>query len=185
MKRLVLALVSVLAFVATAHAAEYSRVQAENSRIGFAYQQMGVPMEGSFSKFASRLSFDPTAPTSARVSIDVDLASIDTGFEDGDDEVGRETWLNTQAFPTAHFESSAVKALGDNKYELAGKLTIKGTTRDVLVPATFTAQGGLGVFDGSLRIQRGDFSIGEGGWKGFDIVANDVVITFHITVAAD
>ena len=185
MKRLVLALISALAFVTTAHAVEYNQVQPDKSRIGFVYQQMGVPMEGSFRKFDSRLSFDPTAPASAHVSIDVDLASIDTGFDDGDDEVGRETWLNTQAFPTAHFESSAVKALGDNKYELAGKLTIKGTTRDVLVPATFTAQGELGVFDGSLRIQRGDFSIGEGGWKSFDIVANDVVITFRITVVAN
>ncbi len=55
----------------------------------------------------------------------------------------------------------------------------------MLVPATFTAQGELGVFEGSLRIQRGDFSIGEGGWKGFDIVANDVVIRFHVAVAAD
>ena len=164
MKRLVLALISALAFVTTAHAVEYNQVQPDKSRIGFVYQQMGVPMEGSFRKFDSRLSFDPTAPASAHVSIDVDLASIDTGFDDGDDEVGRETWLNTQAFPTAQFESSTVKALGDNKYELAGK---------------------LGVFDGSLRIQRGDFSIGEGGWKSFDIVANDVVITFRITVVAN
>ena len=98
--------------------------------------------------------------------------------------MGRETWLNTQAFPTAHFESSAVKALGDNKYELAGKLTIKGTTKDVVVPATFTPQGNTGVFEGSLTIQRGDFSIGEGAWKAFDIVANDVVIKFRITAAA-
>lgn len=185
MKRLALALISALAGVASAHAIEYKQVRAEQSRIGFAYQQMGVPMEGSFSKFSSRLSFDPAAPARAQVSIQVDLASINTGFADGDNEVGRETWLNTRTFPTAHFESSTVKALGDNRFELAGKLMIKGTSRDVLVPATFTTQNGLGVFDGSLRIQRGDFSIGEGGWKSFDIVANDVVITFHLTVAAD
>ena len=40
------------------------------------------------------------------------------------------------------------------------------------------------VFEGSLTIQRGDFSIGEGAWKAFDIVANDVVIKFRITAAA-
>ena len=67
---------------------------------------------------------------------------------------------------------------------LAGKLTIKGTTKDVVVPATFTPQGNTGVFEGSLTIQRGDFSIGEGAWKAFDIVANDVVIKFRITAAA-
>ena len=40
------------------------------------------------------------------------------------------------------------------------------------------------MFEGSLTIQRGDFSIGEGAWKAFDIVANDVVIKFRITAAA-
>ncbi len=64
MKRLALALMSVLVLVTTAHAVEYNQVQPDRSRISFAYQQMGVPMEGSFSKFASLLSFDPTAPAS-------------------------------------------------------------------------------------------------------------------------
>ena len=66
---------------------------------------------------------------------------------------------------------------------LAGKLTIKGKTKDVVVPATFTPQGSTGVFSGSLTIQRGDFAVGEGAWKAFDIVANDVVIKFRITAA--
>ena len=75
-------------------------------------------------------------------------------------------------------------ALGGNNYEVAGTLTIKGTSKDVIVPATFTPQGNTGVFEGSLTIQRGDFSIGEGAWKAFDIVANDVVIKFRISAAA-
>ena len=77
-----------------------------------------------------------------------------------------------------------MKPLGGDKYEVAGKLTIKGTTRGVVVPATFTVQGGSGVFEGALTIRRGDFSIGEGAWKAFDVVANDVVIRFRITAAA-
>ena len=38
--------------------------------------------------------------------------------------------------------------------------------------------------DVSLTIRRGDFSIGDGAWKAFDIVANDVVIQFRLTAAA-
>ena len=52
------------------------------------------------------------------------------------------------------------------------------------MPASFTPQGDAGVFEGSLTIQRGDFSVGEGAWKAFDVVANDVVIKFTITAAA-
>ena len=185
MKRIALALLASFAFAATAaHAVEYGKVQPDKSRIAFDYQQMGVAMQGTFGKFASELRFDPAAPQTGSATIEVDLASIDTGSAEGDEEAARKTWFNTPAFPKARFESTAVKALGGDKYEVAGKLTIKGTTKDVVVPATFTPQGDAGVFEGSLTIQRGDFSIGEGAWKAFDVVANDVVIKFRITAAA-
>jgi polyisoprenoid-binding protein YceI len=67
------------------------------------------------------------------------------------------------------------------RHSEVGKLTIKGQTREVVVPATFTAQGKAGVFDGSFVIRRGDFNIGEGAWAKFDIVANDIQIKFRIT----
>jgi polyisoprenoid-binding protein YceI len=141
-------------------------------------------MDGAFKKFSSQLRFDPAAPQAASATIEVELASIDTGSDEGDEEAARKTWFNTKDFPTARFESTGVKALGGNKYEVAGKLTIKGTTRDVVVPATFAEQGKAGVFEGSLTIKRGDFSVGEGAWKAFDVVANDVVIKFRISAAA-
>ena len=184
MKRFAFALFSRFAFATAAHAVEYSQVQPDKSQIAFAYQQMGVAMEGTFKQFAGQLRFDPAAPQAAAATIDVDLASVDTGSSEGDAEVATKTWFNTPAFPRARFESTAVKALGGNRYDVAGKLTIKGTTREVVVPATFTAQGNSGVFAGSLTIKRGDFAIGEGAWKAFDIVANDVVIKFRISAAA-
>ena len=59
-----------------------------------------------------------------------------------------------------------------------------GAPQDVVVPATFTAQGNAGVFDGSFTIRRADFAIGEGSWAKFDIVANDVQIKFRITASS-
>jgi len=35
--------------------------------------------------------------------------------------------------------------------------------------------------DVNLTIRRGDFTIGEGPWAAFDIVANDIQIKFRIT----
>lgn len=184
MKRTALALFSALSLATAAHAMEYTQVQPDKSQITFAYQQMGVAMQGAFKKFTGQLRFDPAAPAAAKSTIEVELASVDTGSSEGDTEVATKTWFDTKAFPRARFESGSVKALGGNKYEVAGKLTIKGKTVDVVVPATFAAQGKTGVFEGRLTIRRGDFSIGEGAWKAFDIVANDVVVQFRLTAAA-
>ena len=184
MQRTAIALLSAFSLATAAHAVEYTQVQPDKSQITFAYQQMGVAMQGAFKKFSGQLRFDPAAPAAAKSTIEVELASVDTGSSEGDTEVATKTWFDTKAFPRARFESGSVKALGGNKYEVAGKLTIKGKTVDVVVPATFAAQGKTGVFEGRLTIRRGDFSIGEGAWKAFDIVANDVVIQLRLAAAA-
>ena len=184
MQRTAIALLSAFSLATAAHAVEYTQVQPDKSQITFAYQQMGVAMQGAFKKFSGQLRFDPAVPAAAKSTIEVELASVDTGSSEGDTEVATKTWFDTKAFPRARFESGSVKALGGNKYEVAGKLTIKGKTVDVVVPATFAAQGKTGVFEGRLTIRRGDFSIGEDAWKAFDIVANDVVIQFRLTAAA-
>ena len=182
MKKILLALTLARAF--SAQAVEYTQVQADKSAINFTYKQMGVAVDGKFKKFASQLNFDPAKPAAAKATFDVELASVDTGAPEGDQEVAGKPWFNTKAFPSAKFVSGTVKPLGGNKYEVAGQLTIKGKTQDVVVPATFTAQGNTGVFDGSFTIRRADFSIGEGSWAKFDIVANDVLIKFRITATS-
>lgn len=182
MKKIILALALASAF--SAQAVEYTQVQADKSAINFVYKQMGVAVDGKFKKFASQLTFDPAKPSAAKATFDVDLASVDTGAPEGDQEVAGKPWFNTKAFPTARFVSGTVKPLGGNKYEVAGQLSIKGKTQDVVVPATFTAQGNSGVFDGSFTIRRADFTIGEGSWAKFDIVANDVLIKFRITASS-
>lgn len=179
MKRIALAFA--LATALSAQAAEFTQVQPDKSAINFTYKQMGVAVDGKFKRFSSQLAFDPARPVSASASFDVELASVDTGAPEGDDEVAGKPWFNTKAFPTARFVSTGVKPLGGNKYEVAGQLSIKGKTQAVVVPATFTAQGKTAAFDGSFTIRRADFSIGEGSWAKFDIVANDVLIKFHIT----
>ncbi|MBP5988186.1 MAG: YceI family protein [Azonexus sp.] len=181
MKRILLSLA--LASALSAHAVEYTQVQPDKSAVNFVYKQMGVAVDGKFRKFSSQLSFDPAKPTAGKATFDVELASVDTGAPEGDDEVAGKPWFNTKAFPTARFVSSSVKALGGNRYEVTGQLSIKGKTQDVVVPATFTAQGNSGVFEGAFTIRRADFSIGEGAWAKFDIVANDVQIKFRITAS--
>lgn len=167
----------------TAQAVEYTQVHAEKSNIAFTYQQMGVRMDGHFRKFSAQLAFDPAKPTAAKAAFDVDLNSVDTGSGEADQEVAGKPWFNTKAFPTARFVSGSVKALGGNRYEVAGKLSIKGQTQDVVIPATFSSQGKTATFDGTFTIRRGDFAIGEGAWAKFDIVANDIQIKFHINAS--
>lgn len=162
------------------HAETYVQSPAQPAVIQFVYQQMGVKMDGQFKRAATRLSFDPARPASAQATIEVDLAGIDLGSREADQEAAGKPWFDSRSFPTARFVSSGVKPLGGSRYEVTGTLSLKGRSRELVVPATFTGQGANGVFEGSFTLRRGDFGIGEGAWSKFDIVANDVQVRFRI-----
>lgn len=182
--RFAAATVASACFALSAQAIELSQVDARKSSLAFTYTQMGVASEGQFRRFPTQLRFDPAQPANASATLEIDLASIDTGSPEANEEVASKAWFNTKAHPTARFVSSAIRPLGGERYEVAGKLTIKGITRDVTAPATFRQTGNVGVFAGAFTLKRADFSIGEGMWADFGTVANEIQVRFRITASA-
>jgi polyisoprenoid-binding protein YceI len=167
-------------FAIHAFAAELTRIAPEKSAISFTSKQMGVPVEGRFGRFEAKLAVDPARPEGGRLQLDIDLASIDAGSREADEEVKSKNWFHVVAFPRASFVSTGVKALGGGKYEAVGKLTIKGATRDLGVPFTVKPDAGGALFEGGFILKRLQYKIGEGVWGDVDTVADDVQIRFRI-----
>ena len=167
-----------------AQAIEFNTLRVDQSRVDFLYKQMNVPMEGNFKRFSGQLRFDPAKPTLAKAAIDIQLASIDTGSTDGDEEVAGKLWFNTAQYPVARFVSTSVKPLGNNRFQVTGNMSIKGKTREVSTPATFRQQGANGVFEGSFILKRAEFGIGEGMWADYGTVANEVQIKFRLVATS-
>lgn len=181
MKRILntLSLLAVLASPA-ASAVEYRTVVPKQSAIGFEFRQMGVPIKGGFKRFVAQMVFDPAKPEAARAQIDIDLASIDAGSSEADEESAGRLWLNRSVYPQAQFVSSKIRPLGGNRYEMRGTLTLKGRSRELVVPVTFSPGKTAASFDGAFVLKRLDFGIGEGMWADVDTVANEVQVTFRI-----
>jgi polyisoprenoid-binding protein YceI len=165
-------------------AIEFKQVQTNESAVTFGFKQMGVPLDGKFNKFSAQVTFDPAQIAKAQARIDIDLASIDTGSADGNEEVVGKQWFNVKSYPTASFVSTGIKSLGGNRYEALGKLSIKGKTQDVATPVTFQSDGKRGIFEGTFEIKRLDYMIGEGEWTDVSSVANEIKIKFHVVVNA-
>jgi polyisoprenoid-binding protein YceI len=152
--------------------------KAERVEIHFLSKQMGSPVEGQFNRVTAAVMLDSANPGKSRAEIDVDLNSIDTGSDDANLEVKRAAWFDTARYPSAKFISTSVRSLGGERYEAAGKLTIKGRTRDVVVPFAVKQ----GVAEGKFSILRSQFAIGEGEWADPDTVANEVEVRFRVTL---
>lgn len=168
----------------SAQAVEFNQLQADKSAVSFVYKQMNVPIEGRFKRFHGQLDFDPAKPAQARAEIDIDLASVDAGSDEANDEVAGKLWFNTKAHPIAQFVATSIRPLGANRFEVVGRMSIKGRTHDAQTVATFQQQGSSGVFAGSLILKRADYGIGEGMWADFGTVANDIQIKFRLLAAA-
>lgn len=173
---------AVLFALAAAPAAAQQLVKA-GSEIAFTSRQMGVPVDGRFRQFDAQLAFDPKNPAAGRVAMTIDLASITTGAPESEAEVVKAPWFDTARFPQATFRSSAIKAVGPGRFEVAGQLGIKGAQRDVVVPVTLAGAGGQTTASGSFVIRRLDFRIGDGEWADTSMVANDVQVRFKLVLA--
>lgn len=161
------------------HAAEYNRVNTTASKISFIYKQFGNQVYGTFGKFDATLRFDSDNLASAHTTLHIDLNSIDAGSEDANTELVKPAWFDTQRFPVAVFESSRFSRVTDDHYLIAGRLTLKGITREVQVPVELKPDSAIGIFDGELVLKRDQFGLGAGEWAD-TVVSNDIAIKFKV-----
>lgn len=183
--RLTLCAALALMAVAPAAFAQQKLVPAQSS-LGFVIKQMGVPVEGQFKAFDAQVAFDPTKLATSRIAFTVDMGSATMGAKEVDVEMPKPVWLSALKFPQASFQSSAIKALGGGKFEVQGKLSIKGNARDVTVPVTLaqtgTAPNLATTATGAFTIPRLAFKVGEAEWADTSMVADEVQVKFKLAL---
>lgn len=155
----------------------------DKSEIRFISKQMGVNVEGRFRRWKANIVFMPKDLANSKADMDIELGSIDLASDEAETEVKRASWFNTAKFPVAHFASTAIREVGGDKYEIAGQLTLKGVTRDAIVPIVLKKDpAGNSVAEGNFTLKRLDFKIGEGPWADPDTVANEVIVRVRMVL---
>jgi polyisoprenoid-binding protein YceI len=155
----------------------------DRSEIRFAAKQTGGGVEGRFRKWKANVDFRPKDPANSKAAFEIELASIDLASEETETEIRRPAWFDTAKFPIARFESTSVRSLGSDRYEIDGRLSMKGVTRDVSVPVALRKDGGgNSVAEGQFTVKRLDYKIGEGMWADTSTVADEVVIRIRMVL---
>jgi polyisoprenoid-binding protein YceI len=171
-----------LTLAATGVVAQEIKITPERSQIRFVSKQMNVPVEGRFKAFGGSVTFDPAKPAATKATFEVELGSIDMNSTEGETEAKRKPWFHVDMFPKARFVADSVKALGPDKFEATGKLTIKGISQVVVAPFTVVTKGKDRSAEGSFTLKRLAFNIGEGVWKDTETVADDVIVRFRFAM---
>lgn len=181
MLRPLLAIVTMsLAIAAQAQSSQW-KVDYAKSELIFISKQMNVPVDGTFKRFQVELRFDPGHPETGRAHIQIDMHSIATGTDDGDEEAKNKNWLDVVTYPTASFVSTSVSRVAADRYAASGTLTIKGTAKNATLPFVIKSlPGGVLQLGGEYTMKRLDFNIGAGVWSDTDVVADEVTLRYRL-----
>ncbi|WP_411075238.1 YceI family protein [Streptomyces sp. cmx-4-7] len=161
-----------------------------HSSIGFTVRHaMVTNVRGTFAEHEGTLRLDGTDPGASTASIDVRIASVDTGIADRDGHLRGGDFFDAERFPLMAFRSTRAEQLGGDKYRITGDLTIKDVTRPLSIDLEFNGSatdvyGNERVgFEGSAEILRSEWGLT---WNaaletGGVMVSDKVRLTFDIS----
>ncbi len=146
---------------------------------------------GTFDKFEGSLeSNNETDFAGAKIKFSADIDSISTNQEQRDGHLKSADFFDAANYPQLSFESSDIKKIDEENYEIIGNLTIKDTSKEVRLKAEF---GGImddfygntkAGFDIQGKINRQDFGLT---WSavteaGGVVVSDEVKLSFNIQI---
>jgi polyisoprenoid-binding protein YceI len=183
MKTLAALLAPALLVVTPVFAASWT-VDPARSHLGFSGVQNGEAFKGAFGKWTADISFDPAHPEAGSATVSIDMASAGTGDVQRDAALPQAEWFDLKTSPLATFEAKGFIAKGGDAYEAPGRLTIRGVSKNVVLPFNLTIKDGKAQAKGHLTLVRTDFGVGQGVWKTDEWVALDVGVDVDISATA-
>jgi polyisoprenoid-binding protein YceI len=153
-----------------------------SSQFGFEATFEGSAAPGRFEQFELELIFDPAAPDTGRLVVTVNLAAADMGDPDMNTIIADPIWFDAGNFPRAVFRSERIEAGGPGEFTATGTLDLKGISREVAVPFSWSQEGDRADMRGEFVLQRIDFNVGSGEWATGDAIGIEVKLQFDISL---
>jgi polyisoprenoid-binding protein YceI len=163
-------------------------VDKTHSEVGFQVRHLVSKVRGGFADFSGSIRIDAAKPETSFVDFTVKVASIDTKEPKRDAHLKSPDFFDAEKYPEIRFVSRKVVPGGEGRYDVTGDLTMRGVTKEVTLPVTFTGfvrtpfgdeRAG---FETSLSLNRKEFGIN---WnkaldQGGFMLADDVAISINL-----
>ena len=188
MKTKFLSLMAVLALASPAFAAETYNVDPLHSNVMFQIRHLLSKVTGKFNDVQGTVQIDRDDPAASSVTFTIKSESIDTANERRDKHLRSDAFFDVANHPTITFESTTVKPLGDDNYEVTGSFTMRGVTKEIVIPVEVLGEmkdpwGNQRMgFETSITINRKDYGVSfnqvldQGGL----MLGDDVKITINL-----
>jgi polyisoprenoid-binding protein YceI len=149
----------------TATALRTFTIDKAHSEVHFQVRHLVTRVRGRFTEFSGTVAFDAARPEQSSIAFSIDANSIDTSAADRDQHLRSDDFFAVEKFPTLTFVSSRVTKRSDERYDVAGTLTIRGVAKAVTLPVTYLGEakdpwGHTRVgFETELTVNRKDYGL--------------------------
>src|ERR1700720_4094395 len=118
------------------------------AKVSFSVKGPFGTVNGNFTGLKTEIMFNEKDLPGSSIKAGIDPKTVSTGVGLRNRDLRKkEEWFNTDKYPEITFHSRKIEKT-DKEYKALGDLTIKGATKPVEIPFTFTSKGEAGLFKG-------------------------------------
>jgi polyisoprenoid-binding protein YceI len=141
--------------------------------------EASVGIEGKFDKWKAAMTFTSTDVSTGVLDIEIQADSVDTGSGMKNGKLKGKNFFDVKNNPLITFKSTKVAQTGPNTFEVDGKFTIRGVTKDEKLTLTVTGAGtGSGTVQGTMAFDRKQYGMNSG--IPFIKIADRVEVTVNL-----
>ena len=170
-----------------------------HSKVSFRIAYFGIGhVSGAFHRCAGTVRMDAAGMDSPdlstlRVAAQIEADSIDTGNRERDRKLRGADLFDVKTFPHLVFESTGARRVDGNAFELAGDLTVRGITRNVVLGGHFDGSGrdddgvAWADFSAAVTLLRSDYAVrwGDVLEAGGALIGDRVDVVLHVRAVAN
>jgi polyisoprenoid-binding protein YceI len=139
-------------------------VQPGESDVKF-FVKASVAIDGKFNKWEAKLTFTSPAAESGVLDVKIYADSVNTGSGMKDDKLKSKDFFNAKEDPYITFHSAKVTQTGPVTFDVQGKFTIRGVSKDETLTLTLDPKDkgtGKGEIKGAMAFDRKEFGMNSG-----------------------
>lgn len=141
------------------------QIDPAHSEVSFKVKHLMISaLRGRFKKFSGNVVTSADDFSDAKVTVEIDVASIDTNNEQRDGHLNSPDFFDVATFPTINFTSSSLIKEGE-EYKLNGEMNMHGVAKPVTFDVTMNGitkgmdGARMASFEAKTKINREDFGL--------------------------
>jgi polyisoprenoid-binding protein YceI len=164
------------------------KIDPSHTNVEFSAKHLMITtVRGRISDVEGTIVADEQNPANSKVEVTLKAATLDTRIEQRDQHLRSADFLDVENFPNITFQSKRIEG-GREEFKLYGDLTIRGTTKEIVLDVTFEGKqkdpwGGERVgFTARGKLDRREFGLtwNQALETGGVMVSNDIRVSIDV-----